>query len=359
MACTVFWFLFFFVHNNKRPPINLKLNGKEVPETAIGTHLKICFTLPDEITFCISKHQDRCYSYSFFSDLEMFTIEFKTKKSEDETYSRQQPDSKKKDMCSSEGNGCLFSKIVKKLSKDVLMTKDNVKQNILRNRVVGGNVEGQPILPQQQGLNSNSERLKCVKRSMSTSYENTENKDVKRRKVIEEEGRKKLPVISSSQDTLVAFERVTGETLVETMKKYGKRNFAKHFMLIDCRFPYQYEAGHIKGATNFYDITEVNDFFFPKLKRKAERVMKKTPIFYYTESLTPEMIHVLRKSDEDKKVYGDIYLLDGGYEKFYSDKKFEKFCDPCGYTAPNFVQYLMEKRALRIKKGVEGKSRGK
>uniref|UniRef100_A0A0N5CGP9 Rhodanese domain-containing protein n=1 Tax=Strongyloides papillosus TaxID=174720 RepID=A0A0N5CGP9_STREA len=289
----------------------------------------------------------------------MFTIELKTNKSEDEIHNRQQPDSKRKDLCSSEGNGCLFSKIVKKISKDVLMTKDNVKQNILRSRAVEGRVEGQSSLPQQQNLNPNNERSKRVKRSMPTSYENTENKDVKRRKIVEEEGKKKLPVVSSLQDTSAAFEKITGETLVEAMKKYGKRNFAKHFMLVDCRFPYQYKSGHIKGAINFYDIKEVNDFFFPKLKRKAERIMKKTPIFYYTESLTPEVINVLRKSDEDKKVYGDIYLLDGGYEKFYNDKKFKKYCDPCGYTAPNFVKYLMEKRALRIKKSVEEKSGGK
>lgn len=37
----------------------------------------------------------------------------------------------------------------------------------------------------------------------------------------------------------------------------------KEFAIVDCRYPYEYEAGHVTGALNFYSSRELIDYFLP------------------------------------------------------------------------------------------------
>ncbi|MBV99576.1 M-phase inducer phosphatase 1, partial [Eschrichtius robustus] len=41
-------------------------------------------------------------------------------------------------------------------------------------------------------------------------------------------------------------------------------NLIKEFVIIDCRYPYEYEGGHIKGAVNLHMEEEVEDFLLKK-----------------------------------------------------------------------------------------------
>uniref|UniRef100_A0A0K0F6G1 protein-tyrosine-phosphatase n=1 Tax=Strongyloides venezuelensis TaxID=75913 RepID=A0A0K0F6G1_STRVS len=184
-----------------------------------------------------------------------------------------------------------------------------------------------------------------VKRKMA-HYDNEKKKHIK---TSTEMDTCKLPVVSSPQISSPNFESISIDTLVETIEKYAME-FSNKFMLIDCRFPYQYKAGHIKGAVNFYDIYEITNFFFPQNDEKNINVVKKVPIFYYTESKEPLMISKLREIEGEKKEYPNIYLLDGGYEKFYMEKIYHKYCDPCGYVKPSLREYLKDKSQMNKKR---------
>uniref|UniRef100_A0A0N5CEH5 protein-tyrosine-phosphatase n=1 Tax=Strongyloides papillosus TaxID=174720 RepID=A0A0N5CEH5_STREA len=172
-----------------------------------------------------------------------------------------------------------------------------------------------------------------------------DNEKKKHIKISSEVDKCKLPVVSSPQISSPNFESISSDTLVETIEKYAME-FNNKFMLIDCRFPYQYKVGHIKGAVNFYDIYEIMNFFFPQNGEKNIDTVRKIPIFYYTESKEPLMISKLREIDSEKKMYPNIYLLDGGYEKFYKEKIYHKYCDPCGYIKPSLRAYLKDKSEI-------------
>jgi predicted sulfurtransferase len=47
----------------------------------------------------------------------------------------------------------------------------------------------------------------------------------------------------------------------ETMEKLLTENSLSHF-IIDCRFEYEYEGGHIKGALNLNSPLKVEEYFF-------------------------------------------------------------------------------------------------
>ena len=58
--------------------------------------------------------------------------------------------------------------------------------------------------------------------------------------------------------------------------------------IIDCRFPYEYRGGHIKGAVHMDDAREMPDFFFgPPLAERTRTVI----IFHceYSQSRGPRM----------------------------------------------------------------------
>ena len=62
----------------------------------------------------------------------------------------------------------------------------------------------------------------------------------------------KLP-ISSKRDTL---NFINGETLVDLI------NLAEPIIIVDCRFDYEFEGGHIQGAVNLNDTDLLEKHLF-------------------------------------------------------------------------------------------------
>ena len=50
-------------------------------------------------------------------------------------------------------------------------------------------------------------------------------------------------------------------------------------MIVDCRFDYEYEGGHIENAININDPKEMEALFF-KDKETVEKMMRKVIIFH-------------------------------------------------------------------------------
>ncbi|VDM93312.1 unnamed protein product, partial [Litomosoides sigmodontis] len=72
-------------------------------------------------------------------------------------------------------------------------------------------------------------------------------------------------------------EKYVLKELLDSMKPH---EFIAKYALIDCRYPYEYRGGHIKGALNIYDPVVLENSFFPKCPKTLKIMIEKIPIFY-------------------------------------------------------------------------------
>jgi M-phase inducer tyrosine phosphatase len=77
---------------------------------------------------------------------------------------------------------------------------------------------------------------------------------------VDEVYRLKLPNFIS-EDKPDSLPRINQETMVSVMNGDYKHRY-KEVMVIDCRFEYEYEGGHINGATNFNDKEKLSRHLF-------------------------------------------------------------------------------------------------
>ncbi|KAI6240371.1 Protein-tyrosine-phosphatase [Aphelenchoides fujianensis] len=139
-----------------------------------------------------------------------------------------------------------------------------------------------------------------------------------------------------------AYHSIDGETLVEQLR-LGEDAFLSKYVLYDCRWPYEYEHGHILYAENLFDQNQLEKAFFPKCSR--------IPIFYceYSQQRGPGMARALRELDRQRNVaaypavdYAEIYVLDRGYKQFFSTHK--EFCTPANYVPMDHPEFVDEER---------------
>jgi len=143
-----------------------------------------------------------------------------------------------------------------------------------------------------------------------------------------------LPFFTSSH--LPEFTSVTPETVVKLIK--GEFKDIKKYFIIDCRYSYEYNGGHIKGARSVITTEDLKNMFFQRPPPLSED--KVVFIFHceYSSKRAPESLLFMRNLDRIANIenyphlyYPELYLLDGGYNAFY--QKFPDFCDPRNYIS--------------------------
>jgi rhodanese-related sulfurtransferase len=123
-----------------------------------------------------------------------------------------------------------------------------------------------------------------------------------------------------------------------------------HFVIIDSRYPYEYEGGHIRDAKNVYTKGSLVDMFLNTRNTTAgaanseietKRKKKFVVIFHceFSSERGPSLLRFLRNQDRSankdaypKLFYPELYLLEGGYKAFY-----EKY--PVGFLI--FKEFLI------------------
>lgn len=154
-----------------------------------------------------------------------------------------------------------------------------------------------------------------------------------------------LPICSSKHPDL---KGITPDTLADLLDgKY--KNVVDEYFIIDSRYPYEFEGGHIKHALNVYEKQDILDKF---LKNPPTASLEKRQILIFhcefSSKRGPGMSRFLRNKDRDahqndypKLYYPELYLLEGGYKEFYEQKP--KYCVPETYREmldPNYQQQL-------------------
>jgi len=75
-----------------------------------------------------------------------------------------------------------------------------------------------------------------------------------------------LPLIKGS---IADLKSITPETLAKLLEnKYS--HVVDSYTVVDCRYPYEYVGGHIKGAVNIWDKDTLLDRFFSSPEHPCE-----------------------------------------------------------------------------------------
>lgn len=127
------------------------------------------------------------------------------------------------------------------------------------------------------------------------------------------------------------FPHIDSTTLLELL---GGRFTAKFddVIVVDCRFKYEFDGGHIDGAVNCSDTDRLMDLFeFPKTR--AALILH----CEYSTYRAPAMAKSVRQMDRKINIhtypdltYPDVYILNGGYNAFFHQKK--SSCTPQNYV---------------------------
>uniref|UniRef100_A0A667G3D9 M-phase inducer phosphatase n=1 Tax=Lynx canadensis TaxID=61383 RepID=A0A667G3D9_LYNCA len=131
-------------------------------------------------------------------------------------------------------------------------------------------------------------------------------------------------------------------------------NIVERFVIVDCRYPYEYEGGHIKTAVNL------------PLERDAETFLLQSPItpcnldkriiliFHceFSSERGPRMCRFIRERDRAANdypslYYPEMYILKGGYKEFFPQHP--TFCEPQDYRPMNHEAFKDELKTFRLK----------
>jgi M-phase inducer tyrosine phosphatase len=105
------------------------------------------------------------------------------------------------------------------------------------------------------------------------------------------------------------------------------------FHIIDCRFPYEYDGGHIASAQNIYTTNDLEALFFtgqllPRDKKvvivlHCEYSAQRAPRMYVILATHVRAKHMrnydrsLNANRYPNLYYPHVYVLEGGYRKFF------------------------------------------
>ncbi|KAL3865041.1 hypothetical protein ACJMK2_006674 [Sinanodonta woodiana] len=163
-----------------------------------------------------------------------------------------------------------------------------------------------------------------------------------------------LPTVRGRHSDL---KSLTPNTVADVLKG-SYSDHVESCTIIDCRYPYEYDAGHIKGAINIYRGEEVRNLLLqPTMSCFSSKSSKRNILIFHCEFSSergPKLCRFLRKLDREmhkedypRLTYPEVYLLEGGYKSFYESHK--DLCEPCGYKPMLHQAHTSDLRHFRVK----------
>lgn len=149
------------------------------------------------------------------------------------------------------------------------------------------------------------------------------------------DGQKKLglPIIPGNHNDL---NIISPETLADLIGGTYSESIGS-YRIIDCRYPYEFDGGHIQGAENIYTEEGILELLYSRNKDQ-DNTKRHILIFHceFSSERGPKKCRFLRNRDRDlnKENYPllnfpEIYLLHQGYKEFYATNK--TLCQPQSY----------------------------
>ncbi|KAJ7326607.1 hypothetical protein JRQ81_016366 [Phrynocephalus forsythii] len=131
-------------------------------------------------------------------------------------------------------------------------------------------------------------------------------------------------------------------------------NLIENCVIVDCRYPYEYEGGHIKGAINLPLEKDVEDFLLKKPIVPFDSTKRVIVIFHceFSSERGPRMCRFVREKDRacndyPSLHYPELYVLKGGYKEFFP--QYQVHCEPQNYRPMHHKDFKEDLRTFRLK----------
>ena len=137
-------------------------------------------------------------------------------------------------------------------------------------------------------------------------------------------------------------------------EKIDSKKKKRRVLIIDCRYDYEHEGGHIKGAVHGMDPVALHSQLFKAMTcEDKDAAMKNYPILVFhcefSAHRAPKMMRAIRNMDRKVNAenypelfYPEMYLLRGGYKDFFAVHP--EHCKPCAYTPMSLDEHAAECR---------------
>ncbi|EFP10307.1 CRE-CDC-25.1 protein [Caenorhabditis remanei] len=167
-----------------------------------------------------------------------------------------------------------------------------------------------------------------------------------------------LPAVENPQKASQAYRSISPITLLSEFQRLGNYEFDKKYVIVDCRFPFEYKGGHVRGAINVFRHDKIKSTFFPE-DLAYNMAPKRIPIFYceYSQKRGPAMAHAVRSIDRVRNElryphveYPEMYLIDYGYKSLWNRLECRQICEPCSYIPMNHSLYSSEFKSARLER---------
>lgn len=152
---------------------------------------------------------------------------------------------------------------------------------------------------------------------------------------VDQEHQPKLPhfVPADKHDGL---PRISQDTMANILEGRHDGDYDR-ILVVDCRFEYEYQGGHIENAVNFNDKSLLANQLFTDVPSGSTLL-----VFHceYSVHRAPMTASFIRSRDREvnsdnypQLTYPELYVLDGGYSQFYSQHRSK--CFPQNYVEMN------------------------
>lgn len=150
--------------------------------------------------------------------------------------------------------------------------------------------------------------------------------------------------------------RINEDELYKILSGELKNEFDE-YIIIDCRFNYEFNGGHIIDAINISTKEDLEQKFI--VNDQLSPTKKRLLIFHCEFSVFrgPVMARHLRKCDRTMNAnqypyltFPDIVVLEGGYKRFFD--KYRQYCNPQGYVEMKDLRHekLCENQLNKVRK---------
>ncbi|XP_050413472.1 M-phase inducer phosphatase-like [Patella vulgata] len=156
-----------------------------------------------------------------------------------------------------------------------------------------------------------------------------------------------LPTIDGKHSDLISIESKTVGRLLQG-------EYSQDYTIIGCRYPYEFDGGHIQGAMNIFTEEGIRSFLE---NQRASVICKRQVLVFHCEFSSkrgPKLMRLLRSLDRKENshrypelYYPEIYLLDGGYKAFYECNKAQ--CNPQAYLPMLHEDHSSDLRHFRTR----------
>lgn len=164
-----------------------------------------------------------------------------------------------------------------------------------------------------------------------------------------------LPLVKGKHHDL---KMILPSTLADVLQgKYD--SVVGDYTIIDCRYPFEFDGGHIKNAINVYSSEHLMSEFLEKSTSTPDS--RRILVFHceFSSERGPKLSRLLRERDRQMNneeypalKYPEIYVLEGGYKAFYEE--FQDLCTPQGYVPMRHKDYEADLRLYRGMAKTEG-----